>query len=86
MKLKGYLSSALPRNLIILGSVVVFIAISFFGGISEIRRTNAEASRLSIGKEVNTLTGHTAPVTSVIFSLLSKTVASASLDKTVKLW
>lgn len=41
----------LRRNLIILGSVVAFIAISFFGGISEIRRTDAEASRLSITSE-----------------------------------
>ncbi|MEH1845036.1 MAG: WD40 repeat domain-containing protein, partial [Nostoc sp.] len=41
---------------------------------------------LETGKEISTLTGHSDSVTSVVFSPDSKTLASASADKTIKLW
>ncbi|MDE0086523.1 MAG: hypothetical protein OXU23_12470, partial [Candidatus Poribacteria bacterium] len=38
------------------------------------------------GTELNLLTGHEAPITGIAFSLDGQTVASGSLDNTVRLW
>ncbi|MEH2233730.1 MAG: hypothetical protein V7K71_29520, partial [Nostoc sp.] len=38
------------------------------------------------GKEITTLSGHSASVYSVVFSPDGKTLASASADNTIKLW
>jgi WD40 repeat protein len=56
-------------------------------------KTLASAGEMTIklwdvahGSELRTLTGHTAPVSSVVFALDGKTLASGSEDKTIRLW